>query len=228
MLVWPRGEQRGTRSAHAPRAGLSLPAARLPGCSPEAAAGAAHPGAGSPSVSVPLEKRAGTQDASRPSWALRTAVGLVPDSTPHVDHASGRLASVHLCGLAAHHLGRGREGETLALESLTGMGLFESLLGCCWVGSNSLQPHELQQPGFPVFHCLPESAQTHVHWVRDATQPSLLLPPSSPFALSLSQYQGLFQWVNSSHQVAKALELQLQSFKYSGFCAHVQNCSSPL
>ena len=34
---------------------------------------------------------------------------------------------------------------------------------------------------------------------------------SSP-AFNLSQHQGLFQWVNSSHQVAKALELQHQSF----------------
>ena len=55
-------------------------------------------------------------------------------------------------------------------------------------------------PNFPVLHHLPEFAQTHVHWVHDAIQPShLLLSPSSP-ALNLSQYQGLFQWVGSSHQ----------------------------
>ena len=51
--------------------------------------------------------------------------------------------------------------------------------------------------------------QTHVHWVGDAIQPSHPMPPSS-FPFSLSQHQGLFQWVNSSHQVAKVLELQLQ------------------
>ena len=69
--------------------------------------------------------------------------------------------------------------------------------------------------GFPVLHCLPEFAQIHVHWVGDATRPSHSLPPSSPPTFSLSQYQGLLQWVGSSHQVAKVLELQLhhQSFQ---------------
>ena len=65
-------------------------------------------------------------------------------------------------------------------------------------------------PGFPVLHYLPEFAQTHVHWVGDAIQPSHpLLPPSAP-ALNLSQHQWFFQWVSSSHRVAKLLELQLQ------------------
>ena len=72
-------------------------------------------------------------------------------------------------------------------------------------------PMDCSMPGFPVLHHLPKIAQTHVHWVSDAIQPSHpLLPASSPPALSLSQHQGLFQWVGSSHQVAKALELQLQ------------------
>ena len=48
-------------------------------------------------------------------------------------------------------------------------------------------------PGFPVLHCLPEFAQTHIHGVSDAIQPSQPLLPRSPPALSLSQYQGLFQ-----------------------------------
>ena len=65
-------------------------------------------------------------------------------------------------------------------------------------------------PGFPVFHCLPELAQILVHWVSDAIQPSHPLSSLSPPAFNLSQNQGLFQWVNSSHQVAKVLGLQLQ------------------
>ena len=65
-------------------------------------------------------------------------------------------------------------------------------------------------PGFPVLHYLLQFAQTHIHWVVDAIQPSHPLSLLSPFASSLSQYQGLFQWVGSSHQVAKVLELQLQ------------------
>ena len=63
---------------------------------------------------------------------------------------------------------------------------------------------------FPVFHYLPEFAQTHVHWVEDAIpQPHLLSSPSPP-ALNLSQHQDLFLWVSSSHQVVKVLFLQLQ------------------
>ena len=65
-------------------------------------------------------------------------------------------------------------------------------------------------PGFPVLHCLLEFAQTLVHWVCDAIQPSHPLSPASPPALNLSQHQNLFQWVGSSHQVAKVLELQCQ------------------
>ena len=65
-------------------------------------------------------------------------------------------------------------------------------------------------PGFPVFHYLPVSVQTHVHRVGDANQPSHPLSPPSPPALNLSQHQGFFQWVGSLHQLAKVLELQLQ------------------
>ena len=54
--------------------------------------------------------------------------------------------------------------------------------------------------GLPVFHCLPKFSQTHVHWVGDAIQTSHPLSPSSSPALDLSQHQGLFQWVSSSHQ----------------------------
>ena len=65
-------------------------------------------------------------------------------------------------------------------------------------------------PGFPVLHYVLELAQTHVHWISDAIQRS---PPQlrpSPSALNLSQHRDLFQWVGSSHQVAKVLELQPQ------------------
>ena len=58
-------------------------------------------------------------------------------------------------------------------------------------------------PGLPVHHQLPELAQTHVHGVSDAIQPSHPLLSSSPPAFNLSQHQGLFQRVSSSHQVAK-------------------------
>ena len=65
-------------------------------------------------------------------------------------------------------------------------------------------------PGLPIHHQLPESTQTHVHWVSDAIQPSHPLLSPSPPALNLFQHQDLFKWVSSSHQVAKVLEFQLQ------------------
>ena len=88
---------------------------------------------------------------------------------------------------------------------------------CCWVAHVRLfgTPWTAAPPGFPVLYYLLEFAQTHVHWVSDASQPCHpLLSPSH--ALSLSQHQGLFQWVGSFHQVAKVLELQLwhQSFQW--------------
>ena len=75
-------------------------------------------------------------------------------------------------------------------------------------------------PDFPVLHYLLEFAETHVHWVSDAIQPSHPLLPPSPLNLNHSQHQGFFfQWVGSFHQVATVVELQLQhqsSNEYSG------------
>ena len=71
-------------------------------------------------------------------------------------------------------------------------------------------PVDCSTAGLPVHHQLPEFAQTHVHWIRDAIQPSHPLLSPSPPTFNLSQLQGLFQWVISLHQVAKVLELQLQ------------------
>ena len=69
-------------------------------------------------------------------------------------------------------------------------------------------------PGFPVHHQLTQLTQTHVHQVGDAIQPSHPLSSPSPPAFNLSQHQGLFQWVSSSHQVAKVLEFQLQHWSF--------------
>ena len=81
-------------------------------------------------------------------------------------------------------------------------------------------PMDCSTSGFPVLHCLPEFAQTHIHRLSDAIWPSHPLSPSSPPAFNLFQHQGLFQWDGSSHWVIKLLELQLQhqSFQwlYSG------------
>ena len=70
-------------------------------------------------------------------------------------------------------------------------------------------PMDCSTPGFPVLHHLPELAQAHVLWVCDAIQPSHPLLSLSTPSFNLAQHQGLFQWVHSSHQVAKVLEFQL-------------------
>ena len=69
-------------------------------------------------------------------------------------------------------------------------------------------------PGLPVHHQLPEFTQTHVRRVSYVIQPSHPLLPPPPPALNPSQYQSLFQWVNSSHEVAKVLEFQLQHHSF--------------
>jgi len=77
---------------------------------------------------------------------------------------------------------------------------------CCSVPRSCLtlyDPRNCSTSSFPVLHYLPECAQTHVHWVTDAIQPSYPLSPSSPLALNLSHHQDFFLWVSSSHQVAR-------------------------
>ena len=75
-------------------------------------------------------------------------------------------------------------------------------------------PINCNTPGLPVHHQLPESTQTHVHWVSDAIQPSHPLSSPFPHALNLSQHQGLFKWVSSSNQVLE-FQLQHQSFQWN-------------
>ena len=88
---------------------------------------------------------------------------------------------------------------------------------CCSVTQSCptlCDPKDGRMPDFPVHHHLPELAQTHIHWVGDAIQPSHPLLSPSPPALNLSQHQRLFKWVSSLHQVAKELEFQLQHQSY--------------
>ena len=81
-------------------------------------------------------------------------------------------------------------------------------------------PMNHSTPGLPVHHQLLEITQIHVHQVSDAIQPSHPLSSPSPPALNPSQHQGLFQWVNSSHEVAKVLEFQLQHQSFHYFMAN--------
>ena len=89
---------------------------------------------------------------------------------------------------------------------------FSSVQFSCSVMSDSLLLHGLQNARIPVQ--LLALAQTHVHWVSDVIQPSCPLLSSSPPAFNLSQHQSLFQWVCTSYQVAKVLELQHKSLQW--------------
>ena len=71
-------------------------------------------------------------------------------------------------------------------------------------------PMDCSTPGLPVPHHSLEFVQVHIHCISDAVQPSHPLSSHSPPTFNLSQHQGLFQWVSSSHQLAKVLEFQLQ------------------
>ena len=86
---------------------------------------------------------------------------------------------------------------------------------CCCCSLAQSCPPLFDTMDFPVLHHLPEFAQTHVHWVGDAIQPSHPLSSPSPPAFNLPQHQGLFQSVSCSHQVAKVLELQHQAFQWN-------------
>ena len=94
-------------------------------------------------------------------------------------------------------------GSSVQLSSVT-----QSSLTLC-------DPMDCRMPGLPIHHQLPESNQTHVHWVGDAIQPSHPLWSPSPPALTLSQHQRPFKWVSFSHQVGKVLEFQLQHQSFS-------------
>ena len=94
---------------------------------------------------------------------------------------------------------------------------FQSVQFSRSVMSDTLRPMNRSTPGLPVHHQLPEFTQTHAHWVSNAIQQSHPLSSPSPPAPSPSQHQGLFQWINSSHEVAKVLEFQPQhqSFQWT-------------
>ena len=86
-------------------------------------------------------------------------------------------------------------------------------------------PMNRSTPGIPVHNLLLEFTQTHIHRVSDAIQPSHPQSSPSPPAPNPSQHQGLFQWVNTSHEVVKVLEFQLQhqSFQWTPRTGLLQN-----
>ena len=97
---------------------------------------------------------------------------------------------------------KNKSGQEYFFSSVQFSSVTESCLTLC-------DPMNRSTPGLPVHHQLPEFTQTHVHQVGDAIQPSHPLSSPSPPAPNPSQHQSLFQWVNSSHEVAKVLEFRL-------------------
>ena len=115
---------------------------------------------------------------------------------------------------SSHH--RKFRGGSLLIKLCSDL---QDIYFCCSVAKlwpTPYEPMDCSTPGFPVLHYLLELAQTHVHWVSDTIQPSHPLSSLFLWALNLSQHQVLFQWVSSSHQVAKllAFQLQHQSFQW--------------
>ena len=103
---------------------------------------------------------------------------------------------------------------TLPPSSPSRMHQFSSVAQSCLT---LCDPMNCSTPGLPVCHKLPEFTQTHAHRAGDAIQPSHPLSSPSPPAPNPSQHQGLFQWVNSLHEMVKILEFQLQhqSFQWT-------------
>ena len=100
-----------------------------------------------------------------------------------------------------------RPGSLHTLQTSSSSVQFNSVSQLC---PTLCDPMDCSTPGFLVLRHSSEFAQTHVHRVGDAIQPSHPLSSPSPPTFNLSQHQGLFQWVGSSHQVSKVLKLQLQ------------------
>ena len=101
-----------------------------------------------------------------------------------------------------------------SMDPKTKLVQFSSVAQSCPTLCDPMNP---STPGLPVHHQLPEFTQTHAHWVGDAIQPSHPLSSPPPPVPNPSQHQGLFQQLNSLHEVAKVLEFQLQhqSFQWT-------------
>ena len=105
---------------------------------------------------------------------------------------------------------------------------------CCSVAQlfpAPCDPRDCSTPGLSLPHHLPKFVHVHVHCISDAIQPSHLLTPCSPSALNFSQHQGLFQWVNCSHQITKYWSFSFSispSNKYSGLISFRINWSDLL
>ena len=112
-----------------------------------------------------------------------------------------------LPGSSVHGILQARILEWVAISPSRGYSPVQSVSSVTQSCLTICDPMNSSMEGLPVHHQLPEFTQTHVHRVSDAIQPSHPLSSPCPPAPNPSQHQSLFQWVNSSHEVAKVLEL---------------------
>ena len=182
------------------------------------------------SQSLEMKTLRGTQGSCLTTWGICTLPRLrtarIPLHHPQSTHCSpgrgmawDRLACHLPFPQACHHKPHKwmKPNDFLKLKHtwFTTSCLFQvysraiSVQFSCSVMSNFLWPHELQHARPPCPSISPGVTQTHVHQVGDAIQPSHPLSSPSPPASNPSQHQSFFQWVNSSHEVAKVLEFQL-------------------
>ena len=138
-------------------------------------------------------------------WAALWIVVHYSSVFQSVPRASGHLGEGVDTWEMGGTSGRGDEGKKSGVADT--LVQFSSVAQSC---PTLCDPMNCSTPGLPVHHQLPEFTQTHAHRVGDAIQPSHPLSSPSPPAPNPSQHQGLFQWINSSHEVAKVLEFQLQ------------------
>ena len=125
-----------------------------------------------------------------------------PGITPMSPQFAGRFFTSGLPGMSCH------KPLTFKIKEKRNIwNKFSSVTQSC---PTLCDPMDYSTPGLPVHHQLPEFTQAHVHRDSDTIQLSHPLPSPSPPAFNLSQHQGLFQWVNFLHEVAKGLEFQLQ------------------
>ena len=140
------------------------------------------------------------------SWIIRQGKKNALGAGPIVISLGPQLAGMNLSTKYQRWGARkGRQVVTLLLVILSAP-QFSTVTQSC---PTLCDPMNHSTPGLPIHHQLPEFTQTHVHRVSDAIQPSHPGSSLSPPAPNPSQHQSLFQWVNSSHEVAKVLEFQL-------------------
>ena len=154
-------------------------------------------------VSQRVERLPATQETQ--VWSLGWEDPLEKEMATHSNTLAWKIPWTEEPG-GLQSTGSQRVGHDWATSLYTLTYQFSSVTQSCLT---LCDPMNCSTPGLPVHHHLPEFTQTHIHLVSDAIQPAHPLSSPSPPAPNPSQHQSLFQWVNSSHEVAKVLEFQL-------------------